>query len=99
MLAVKDECGNALAACGGLRSLTAARAVIPGPRAIPPEIRRPIMTKHSLWVRDADTDALREATHEEIVRAARSCLARRVVKGAVLQSPGATRDFIQGARP
>ena len=52
------------------------------------------MTKHSLWVRDADTDALREATHEEIVRAARSCLARRVVKGAVLQSPGATRDFI-----
>jgi DNA repair protein RadC len=52
------------------------------------------MTKHSLWVRDAETDALREATHEEIIRAARSCLARRVVKGAVLQSPGATRDFI-----
>jgi len=94
VLAVKDECGDALAACGGLRSLTAARAVIPGPRAIPPEIRRPIMTRHSLWIRDAEADVLREATHEEIIRAARSCLARRVVKGAVLQSPGATRDFI-----
>ena len=94
MLAVKDECGDALAACGGLRSLTAARAVIPGPRAIPPEIRRPIMTKQCLWVRDADADVLREATHEEIISAARSCLARRVGRGAILQSPGATRDFI-----
>ena len=28
MLAVKDECEDALAACGGLRSLTAPRAVI-----------------------------------------------------------------------
>jgi hypothetical protein len=37
VLAVKDECGDALAACGGLRSLTAARAVIPESRAIPPE--------------------------------------------------------------
>jgi DNA repair protein RadC len=52
------------------------------------------MTRHSLWIRDAEADVLREATHEEIIRAARSCLARRVVKGAVLQSPGATRDFI-----
>ena len=52
------------------------------------------MTRHSLLIRDAEADVLREATHEEIIRAARSCLARRVVKGAVLQSPGATRDFI-----
>lgn len=37
MLAVKDECEDALAACGGLRSLTAARAVILGLRAIPPK--------------------------------------------------------------
>ncbi|MDY0067743.1 MAG: hypothetical protein RBS02_15310 [Steroidobacteraceae bacterium] len=37
VLAVKDERADALAACGGLRSLTAARAVIPGVRAIPPK--------------------------------------------------------------
>jgi hypothetical protein len=37
VLAVKDECQGAFAACGGLRSLTAARAVIARPRAIPPE--------------------------------------------------------------
>ena len=36
MLAVKDERGDAFAAYGGLRSLTAARAVIPDRRAIPP---------------------------------------------------------------
>ena len=52
------------------------------------------MTKHSLWVRDTTSETLREATNDEIIHAARSCLARRVVKGAVLQSPGATRDFI-----
>ena len=37
VLAVKDERGDALAAFGGLRSLTAARDVIPGVRAIPPK--------------------------------------------------------------
>jgi hypothetical protein len=37
MLAVKDEREDAPAACGGLRSLTAARAVIPELRAIPPK--------------------------------------------------------------
>ena len=37
VLAVKDECEDALAACGGLRSLTAARAVIVSRRAIPPK--------------------------------------------------------------
>ena len=37
VLAVKDERGGAPAACGGLRSLTAARAVIRTLRAIPPE--------------------------------------------------------------
>ncbi len=36
VLAVKDEREDALAACGGLRSLTAARDVIRGTRAIPP---------------------------------------------------------------
>ena len=45
VLAVKDECEDALAACGGLRSLTAVRAVIRGIRAIPPKHRSkdPIM--------------------------------------------------------
>ena len=49
VLAVKDERGDALAACGGLRSLTAARAVIPGMWAIPPKSisRNPIMNTHS----------------------------------------------------
>ena len=37
VLAVKDERGDALAAFGGLRSLTAARDVTPGVRAIPPK--------------------------------------------------------------
>ena len=37
VLAVKDEREDALAACGGLRSLTAARAVIPRVWAIPPK--------------------------------------------------------------
>jgi hypothetical protein len=37
VLAVKDEREDALAACGGLRSLTAARAVILEARAIPPK--------------------------------------------------------------
>jgi Antirestriction protein len=36
VLAVKDEREDALAACGGLRSLTAARGVLVGERAIPP---------------------------------------------------------------
>ena len=36
VLAVKDERGDAFAACGGLRSLTAARAVIPDRWAILP---------------------------------------------------------------
>jgi hypothetical protein len=39
VLAVKDERADALAAYGGLRSLTAARAVIAGMRAIPPKIK------------------------------------------------------------
>jgi hypothetical protein len=37
VLAVKDECADALAACGGLRSLTAARAVMACAWAIAPE--------------------------------------------------------------
>ena len=40
VLAVKDEREDALAACGGLRSLTAARAVISESRAIPPDGNR-----------------------------------------------------------
>lgn len=52
------------------------------------------MTKSCLWVRDERADILREATAQEILQAARSALARRVSRGATLQSPGATRDFI-----
>ena len=52
------------------------------------------MSKSCLWVRDQCADTLREATHDEVIQAARASLARRVSRGAVLQSPGATRDFI-----
>jgi DNA repair protein RadC len=51
------------------------------------------MSKHSLWVRDAASTTLREATHEEVIEAARQSLARRVRQGAALESPGRTRDF------
>jgi len=44
VLAVKDEREDALAACGGLRSLTAARAVIRGRWAIPPTKSLRILT-------------------------------------------------------
>ena len=48
MLTVKDEREDALAACGGLRSLTAARAVTPEARAIPPKkLEDPSMNTHS----------------------------------------------------
>jgi DNA repair protein RadC len=52
------------------------------------------MTKSNLWIHDAATQAMREATHEEIIEAARCSLARRVRQGARLESPGKTRDFI-----
>jgi DNA repair protein RadC len=52
------------------------------------------MSKHSLWVRDAASETLREATHEEVIEAARQSLARRVRQGAALESPGRTRDFV-----
>jgi hypothetical protein len=73
VLAVKDECGDALAAFGGLRSLTAARAVIGSKRAIPPKrpIRRLIMNALSTlsfsshanaFDRGLSLEALRERT-------------------------------------
>ena len=51
------------------------------------------MSKHSLWVRDAASETLREASHEEVIEAARHSLARRMRQGAALESPGRTRDF------
>ena len=52
------------------------------------------MSKHSLWVRDAVSDTLREANADEIINAARDRLARRMRQGALLESPGRTRDFL-----
>lgn len=48
MLAVKDEGPSTLAACGGLRSLTAARALIAHRRAIPPKINSEIPTMNAI---------------------------------------------------
>jgi DNA repair protein RadC len=50
--------------------------------------------KFSLLVRDADTGALRKATHTEILTAARVHLSRRIRQGATLESPQATRDYL-----
>jgi DNA repair protein RadC len=52
------------------------------------------MTNGSLLIRDAASNDVREATHQEILDAARKCLARTVRRGAVLSSPGATRDYL-----
>lgn len=52
------------------------------------------MSKHSLWVRDAVSETLREANADEIINAARDRLARRMRQGALLESPGRTRDFL-----
>ena len=53
------------------------------------------MSKNSsLLIRDAATDAIREATAAEILAAARERLSRRVRRGATLASPKATRDYL-----
>jgi len=51
-------------------------------------------TPTTLLVRDANNGALREATHTEILTAARAHLSRRIRQGAILASPQATRDYL-----
>ena len=53
-----------------------------------------------LCVRD-QSGSLRPATHEEILRAANACLARRVKRGMAMSSPQVVREFLKiriGAR-
>ena len=52
------------------------------------------MANPPLLICDATTNALRSATPDEILDAARVCLARKVRHGAVLESPRAVRDYL-----
>jgi DNA repair protein RadC len=52
------------------------------------------MSKLTLLICDEQTGALRSATHEEILEAARAILTRKVRRGASLESPRAVRDYL-----
>jgi DNA repair protein RadC len=52
------------------------------------------MSKPTLLICDERTGALRSATHEEILDAARAILTRKVRRGASLESPRAVRDYL-----
>ncbi len=52
------------------------------------------MSKLTLLICDAQTGAVRSATHEEILEAARAILTRKVRRGASLESPRAVRDYL-----
>ena len=80
------------------RVWTAPRAVMEPPRAIPPEqYPELIMSTATTSLYSADegvSGGYREATFEEIMTAARQALARRVRRGTLLDSPGATRQYL-----
>ena len=48
-----------------------------------------------LLVREPCSGALRAATSDEVLRAARACLARRLRRGAALESPRAAHDYLR----
>ena len=51
-------------------------------------------THNSLLIHDHDLGAVRKATTEEIIAAARSCVAHQMRRGASLSSPTAARDYL-----
>ena len=51
-------------------------------------------TLNSLLIQDRKLGAVRKATADEIISAARACLANRVRRGALLTSPKAARDYL-----
>lgn len=52
------------------------------------------MSKPTLLICDEHSGALRSATPEEILEAARATLARKLNRGARLESPRAVRDYL-----
>ena len=51
-------------------------------------------TLNSLLIRDHHLGVVRKATADEIINAARACLANKVRRGAFLASPTAVRDYL-----
>ena len=51
-------------------------------------------TLNSLLIHDHHLGTVREATAEEIINAARACVAKKVRRGAALASPTAARDYL-----
>jgi len=49
----------------------------------------------TLLVREPANGALRPATRDEVLRAARASLARRLRRGASLESPRAAHDYLR----
>jgi hypothetical protein len=100
VLAVKDEREDALATCGGLRSLTAARGVLIGERAIPPKIesRRSIMNSSDDKSGPSQPGVLITSSFslEEYYRERLENLRRRLPEAAEqLKTAGVARVYIQ----
>ena len=66
------------------------------PRAIPPEFKTELVMSalNSLLIHDHHIGTVREATADEIITAARACVAKRMRRGASLTSPKAARDYL-----
>lgn len=50
--------------------------------------------RNSLLINDADTGVVRNATDEEVIRAACACVAPRMRRGSALDSPKAAKDYL-----
>jgi DNA repair protein RadC len=84
-----------IAAKRGLRSLTAARVVITGARAIPPDdLKRTIMSIKIDELYVSDEQGFRAAAPEEVIRAARDYMTAKCRRGKPMNSPRAVRDFL-----
>ena len=51
-------------------------------------------TRNSLLIHDPQLGLVRQATAEEIINAARACIANKMRRGASLVSPAAARDYL-----
>ncbi len=55
----------------------------------------PVGGQGALFVREPASGELRPATGDEVLRAAHGCLARRLRRGAALESPRAAHDYLR----
>jgi DNA repair protein RadC len=84
-----------IAAKRDLRSLTAARVVITGARAIPPDdLKRTIMSIKIDELYVSDAQGFRAAAPEEVIRAARDYMTAKCRRGRPMNSPRAVGDFL-----